>query len=164
MAEAIGNRVVRDLEIPCPAGVPIGETLAGSGCHCRIENSVIVSALDPSTLGRFCTPRGGYLLCPTWQAEKHRIWQGITTPLVEMEHPEVVAARRAAEHVQSFGSNGSPRAARKRLSAAARQARNTEILHLRERGLTYEEIGKRVGVTRERVGQVVKQSRIVGAA
>ena len=73
VAEAVGYRVVTLLEIPCPAGEPVVETLGGSGCHCRVEDSVIVSALDPSSLGRFCVARDGYLRCPTWQAETERI-------------------------------------------------------------------------------------------
>lgn len=67
--EAVGRRVVADLDIPCPAGVPIGEVLAGSGCFCRVTQSVLASATDPSSLGAFCTHRDGYQRCPVWRSD-----------------------------------------------------------------------------------------------
>lgn len=60
--------LVFDAAIQCPAGLPIGETLKGSGCVCRIEDSELLSASDPSSLQRFCL--NDYQDCPTWQAEK----------------------------------------------------------------------------------------------
>lgn len=108
MAEAIGRRVVSDLEIPCPAGEPVGESLGGSGCHCHIEGTLITSAIDPSSLGRFCTAPDGYLRCPTWQAETHRIERGVRTRLAEMEHPEVIEALKWAERerelIEQYGA------------------------------------------------------------
>lgn len=71
--ESVGQRVVVDLTIPCPAGEPVGETLEGSGCLCRLTASVIASATDPRSLGKFCTDADGHKLCPVWQTEKKRI-------------------------------------------------------------------------------------------
>jgi hypothetical protein len=70
--EAVGRRVVANLDIPCPAGEPVGEVLAGSGCYCRVTHSVIASATDPSSLGRFCTSADGYRLCPVWRSDNER--------------------------------------------------------------------------------------------
>jgi len=67
--EAPGIRVIADLDIPCPAGEPLGEVLEGSGCVCRITHSVVASATDPSSLGNFCTSVEGHRECPVWQSD-----------------------------------------------------------------------------------------------
>lgn len=67
----MARRSVEDLEITCPAGAPVGEVLAGSGCYCRITRRNVATATDPSTLGAFCT--FGYQDCPAWVDDKHRI-------------------------------------------------------------------------------------------
>lgn len=72
---------VFDAVVECPAGEPIGEALAGSGCACRIEESALMAATDPSTLTAFCL--GRYIECPTWQADKHRIWVGRKMRLID---------------------------------------------------------------------------------
>jgi hypothetical protein len=77
LVEAVGLRVVADLEIPCPAGEPIGETNQGSGCLCRVEGERILAATNPSSLGRFCTSVEGFKRCPTWQREKAK--RGVAT-------------------------------------------------------------------------------------
>ena len=74
VVETIGQRVVTDLTIPCPAGEAVGETLQGAACNCRVTKTLVASATDPSSLGRFCTSADGYLLCPVWQDEKQRVW------------------------------------------------------------------------------------------
>lgn len=75
-AETIGQRVVTDLTIPCPAGEPVGETIQGAASNCRITRSLVTSAADPSSLGKFCTSAEGYCDCPVWQEAKQRIWDG----------------------------------------------------------------------------------------
>jgi hypothetical protein len=70
--QRVGLPRVFDPHVTCPGGEPIGEALAGSGCECRIEDSAILSSTDPSSLARFCL--ADYCGCPTWQAEKRRVW------------------------------------------------------------------------------------------
>lgn len=67
-------RVLRcfDPVIACPAGEPIYETVAGSGCRCRIERHSIVAARDPSSL-QFCLDN--YQGCPTWRARRDAWWE-----------------------------------------------------------------------------------------
>lgn len=72
---------VFDAVVQCPAGEPIGEALAGSGCACRIEESALMAATDPSTLIAFCLH--DYQTCPTWQADKQRIWAAQRRRLID---------------------------------------------------------------------------------
>lgn len=73
---------VFDPVVGCPAGEPIGEALEGSGCHCRVEHSAILAATSPRSLLAFCL--GDYRACPTWQAEKERVWADMRTELVDV--------------------------------------------------------------------------------
>lgn len=68
--------------VRCPAGSKIGAGPDGSsGCHCSIEDSVILAGRDPGTLTFYCLPETGHQRCPTWQAEKERIAEGRRAPL-----------------------------------------------------------------------------------
>lgn len=69
------TRVAVDLPVECPAGAPIGEQLAGAGCRCRVTDTDILSATDPSSLGSFCLDPNGYRTCPVWQADKEASWK-----------------------------------------------------------------------------------------
>lgn len=69
-----------DVEVACPAGVPIGITPTGSGCRCKIAHETITTAANPKSLLMFCM--SGYRQCPTWQAEKARVESGVVAPLI----------------------------------------------------------------------------------
>lgn len=75
-------RTVEDHESLCPAAAPVGETVAGSGCLCRITGNVITTGENPSSLRAFCWNRlpaaraqsaegelveHGYQNCPAWR-------------------------------------------------------------------------------------------------
>lgn len=70
------SRVVADLEIKCPAGTPIAETISGSGCWCRVTSSPLTTGADPRGLEAFCTNADGYRACNVWQADKRAIETG----------------------------------------------------------------------------------------
>jgi hypothetical protein len=72
--QRVGLPRVFDPCVTCPGGAPIGEAPGGSGCECRIERSAILASIDPSSLVKFCLSADGYQTCPTWQAEKQRVW------------------------------------------------------------------------------------------
>lgn len=74
-----------DAPVKCPGGEAIGETMKGSGVHCRIEDSEVLADENPSSLVAFCC--GNYRNCPTWQAEKHRIAEQRRTPLIHDPKP-----------------------------------------------------------------------------
>lgn len=76
------SRAVFDPEPRCPAGAPIGETITGSGCLCRITGNVLTSGENPSSLKVFClnelpmaigasaegkAAMHGYQGCPVWR-------------------------------------------------------------------------------------------------
>jgi hypothetical protein len=75
------NLDASDLDYPivCPAGQRL-EADGVPACRCGIEESVISAATDPSSLAKFCM--NAYVACPTWRAEKERIWSGRSQPLV----------------------------------------------------------------------------------
>lgn len=68
-----GSLRVFNPQVVCPAGVPIFETLKGSGCRCRIESSDVLAAVDPSSLNRFCL--SDYESCPSWRQERDAWWE-----------------------------------------------------------------------------------------
>lgn len=76
------SRAVFDPVPVCPAGAPIGETITGSGCLCRITGNVLTSGENPASLKVFCLNRipaaraesadgkvaeHGYQHCPAWR-------------------------------------------------------------------------------------------------
>lgn len=61
-----------DLPVVCPAGERIVETLEGPACRCRIEQSIISAAKDPSSLAGFCM--GVHAMCPTWREARQAEW------------------------------------------------------------------------------------------
>lgn len=97
MAESVGNRVVADLEVACPAGDPIGEVLGGSGVYCRIERSLVISSQQPKSLGRFCCSVDGHRRCPTLRRETHRREAGEIVDIVDQIDPEVLERQRQEE-------------------------------------------------------------------
>jgi hypothetical protein len=81
-------RVAVDLPLVCPAALPIGEKLAGSGCRCRVTDTDVLSGTDPSSLKKFCTARsltpveigdevvvGGYDTCPAYRKDREHQWE-----------------------------------------------------------------------------------------
>lgn len=62
-----------DVPVTCPAGVPIGERLEGGGCFCKITETPVLSALDPSSLRAFCA--GDHKQCPVWRRDKEATWE-----------------------------------------------------------------------------------------
>lgn len=79
-----GLPLVFDFPVECPAGVAIGLGKGGSsGCHCRVEDSDILAAENPSSLMAYCLSAQGHKRCPTWQAEKERIAAGRRTQLID---------------------------------------------------------------------------------
>jgi len=72
---------VFDPVIECPAGEPIAEAPQGSGCACRVEATVLLAGTDPSSLTAFCL--GDHRRCPTWIAEKHRVWAAQKRSLID---------------------------------------------------------------------------------
>jgi hypothetical protein len=78
--EVVGLPRVFDPHVTCPGGEPIAETAAGSGCECRVEQNALVASRDPSSLTQFCL--ADYCACPTWRAEKERVWAKQRAPLV----------------------------------------------------------------------------------
>jgi hypothetical protein len=69
----------------CPAAEFVGSVRGDHvpGVRCRIEHNTLSLATDPRTILRWCSQpavasdtRNGYVQCPTWQYEKHRIWSG----------------------------------------------------------------------------------------
>ncbi len=76
-------------EVACPAGCVLGVGAEeGLTIRCGVERSLITEQHDPSSLVSFCLTDGGtnvkegYQACPSWRAEKERVWQGRLTPLV----------------------------------------------------------------------------------
>lgn len=85
----------------------IGMSAAATGfIHNEADGGVFLSLKsDPKTVERFCHGamlpvltdddceggRASYTYCPTWQAEKHRGWEG-RKRLLEQPEPEPVAA------------------------------------------------------------------------
>lgn len=80
------TREVVDVLPMCPAGAPVGETLAGSGCLCRITGNVLTTGENPSSLRAFCWNRipdaraethdgavveHGYQNCPPWRFNRN---------------------------------------------------------------------------------------------
>lgn len=55
----------------CPAGEKI-ENEGVPACHCRIEDSVVSAALDPSSLTKFCL--GDHTTCPTWRFDRDQFY------------------------------------------------------------------------------------------
>jgi len=70
--ERSGLPRVFDAVVECPGGEFVGEALEGSGCHSRIEHSGIFASTSPRSLIAYCM--GDYRTCPTWRAEKERVW------------------------------------------------------------------------------------------
>jgi len=83
--QRVGLDRVFDPHVTCPAGEPIGEALAGSGCRCRIERNSLLSATDPTSLVRWCL--GDYDTCPTWQADKEHEWARRRGAVADHEPP-----------------------------------------------------------------------------
>lgn len=70
------TRLIMASEIRCPAG-----EICGKGVRCRVEQNTLDAYLDPTTLETFCL--GGYTECSSWRAEKARIEEQRTAPLVQ---------------------------------------------------------------------------------
>jgi hypothetical protein len=62
------------VEPACPAASLISEATGGSGCVCRITNSLVDAAENQSTLARYCFHPIGYQTCPVWRADKEEAW------------------------------------------------------------------------------------------
>lgn len=96
-------------EVTCPAGERINPD-GVPGCFCKIERSVISSALDPSSLVMYCmssedSDRAGHVRCSTWRADKENRWR--RRALVEQNHarrPErtLVDQARRGDDVPEF--------------------------------------------------------------
>lgn len=69
------TRTDRDLPVACPAGSGIGEKLEGAGCQCRVTDTPVLSAIDPSSLESYCLDGDGYRECPAWKADKEATWK-----------------------------------------------------------------------------------------
>lgn len=90
-----GLPLVFDDPVVCPAGSKIGAGSGGSsGCHCHVEESVILAARDPGTLIHYCLNADGYKRCATWQSEKERIAEQRRAPLIDAGRDESVAPGR----------------------------------------------------------------------
>lgn len=72
-----------NVDVTCPAGLAVGVTPSGSGCRCKIAHETITTGLNPRSLVAFCL--ADYKRCPTWQAEKDRIAEGRSAPLVTLD-------------------------------------------------------------------------------
>ena len=62
-----------DKPVVCPAGVRYDDALKGPSCFCRIEESEITCAEQPTTLFRYC--QGDYTECSTWRSDKEAAWE-----------------------------------------------------------------------------------------
>ena len=60
------------VEPVCPAAEPVAMVATGSGCRCRIEDHVITTGSEPSTLASYCF--GDYTACSTWRTDKKNRW------------------------------------------------------------------------------------------
>lgn len=67
-------RIITDALPICPAGAGIAETPGGSACLCRVEDHVIESTKEQSTMALHCYSEQGYMGCPTWRADKESYW------------------------------------------------------------------------------------------
>jgi hypothetical protein len=70
--------VPRPTTPPCPAAALIAEAVGGTGCMCRITDSLIDSRRDPSTLVAYCFNEPGYQECPVWRADREEMWRSKT--------------------------------------------------------------------------------------
>ena len=91
--------LIRPLEatdIRCPAGTLVGD----DGCLCAIERGVIVGRRNPTSIEAFCL--GEFETCPTWRAEKERVWA----------HQDVELADRRPAHARDARARVAERRAR----------------------------------------------------
>lgn len=87
MALQLATRTVEDHEPLCPAGTPVGETIAGSGVLCRVLGNLVTTGENPSSILKFCCNqwpdsgaadadgnevRHGYQNCPAWRFNRKR--------------------------------------------------------------------------------------------
>jgi hypothetical protein len=68
------------LPVVCPAG-SLQSSPEGDSCWCGVEQASISAALSPSSLTSFCL--SNYVDCPTWRAEKERVWAGSHRELID---------------------------------------------------------------------------------
>jgi hypothetical protein len=77
---------VGDRAVACPAGELVNSGgPRGMVVRCAIEHSLNSEYENPSTLARWCLSAEGCTECPTWRAEKERIWAGQRSPVGEYE-------------------------------------------------------------------------------
>jgi hypothetical protein len=74
------RRLIDDEDVKCPAGQ---SCMAGAGVLCRLEGLPIVANEQPTSLQAFCLNEEGHTQCPTWRAEKERVWAGRRRPISE---------------------------------------------------------------------------------
>lgn len=70
--------VPRPDEPPCPAAALVSEAAGGTGCVCRVTESLIDSRRNPSTLQAYCFSSDGYRECPTWRTDREEFWRSKT--------------------------------------------------------------------------------------
>lgn len=75
------KRQVQQTDMRCPVAELVGETCV----WCPIEESVLDIRLNPTATSAYCM--GDYTACPTWRAEKERVWERRSQPLVETGVP-----------------------------------------------------------------------------
>ena len=93
------TRLAEDVPIACPAGVAVGESARGAGCHCRVTDSEVSSASDPSSLLAFCANPDGYVRCPVWRAEKEQRWESREGALeARRRGASTIRGRQRGEH------------------------------------------------------------------
>jgi hypothetical protein len=64
---------------------PVAEAVGGTCVWCPIEETVIDARLNPTATSAYCM--GDYKACPTWRAEKQRVWAARREPLVQTGVP-----------------------------------------------------------------------------
>lgn len=79
------------LEIRCPAGVLLTETVEGPACRCRITHDTIGIAKNPHSIAAFCA--GKYVECPVWRREKKAIAERRLKELEREIEPSAVEDR-----------------------------------------------------------------------
>lgn len=74
------QRLIEQDDLDCPAA---GTALAGQGVYCKIERHTLDArkGREPTSVMNFCC--GDHTACPTWRAEKERIWAERRAELVE---------------------------------------------------------------------------------